>query len=448
MGEHSVVGASSMYRWANCTSSPSLIMTLEPELQNNSSIYADEGSAAHRLCDLGVQEIKYLLHKKKDIRQVLEADLIGTHIARYKYSDDWEVIGTNPFNGDTMADKAEMLVDWTDNHFKCDEEMQEGVRFYLEYVIEAIESCEGEVHVEPETRCYPMHERDDVFGTSDCVIIDLDGQRVWVVDFKFGRRLVTAQDNLQALFYAAGAIQAHRSNLNADAKVTLTIIQPRVEFADGRRISDAEYTVRDVVEWIHGTLEPAVTATRSPALAEYKAGDYCEYCAAYAICPLMQDQALKKVREAFGGDIETVSMEDVPEIELILPDREDPDQLGLALRIGAILAKWNDKVKELAEHYAVQGKALPGFKVVRATTQRRWTDEESVLERLRERGTYDQGVKVKPKTPAQMEASEALTEEDLAELVVKPEGALTLAPLSDRRSPVKTVAQQFSDADS
>ena len=447
MGEHSIVGASAMARWQHCTASPSLIQTLPKDLQNRGSIFADEGSAAHRLCDLGVQHIMDLVRRGGDIREALTVNLLGTHIARYEDSDDFEVIGLNPFNGEQLAYEYEMLTGYRDHHFHCDVEMQEGVRFYLNHIIDIINECEGEVEIQPETRCYPLPGRENVFGTSDCVIIDLVGGRIWVIDFKFGRRLVYAPGNAQALFYATGSVVSVEEHLKDDMSVILMIIQPRVTFEDGRRISDAEYTVGDIKKWSEEVLEPAIIATQSPALAEYVEGDYCIYCPAAGICPLKDALALETARKAFSVAPETVSFEEIPELEMILPDPEDPEQLSKALKIGAALEIWHTRVQEMAEHFGVNGKPIPGFKVVRKTTRQRWKDTSEVLERLEKNGTMEQGVEVKPKTPAQMKASGALSEADLNELVEKPEGALMLAPESDRRKAVVSVAAHFSKAE-
>ncbi len=100
LGSHSNLGASSMHRWSNCTMSPSLIETLDPELRNRSSKAAEEGSAAHRLCDLGVSWVSEKLRAgfpKSTLRDVLLFDLVGTRIAQVRYGDDWEVVGMDPF---------------------------------------------------------------------------------------------------------------------------------------------------------------------------------------------------------------------------------------------------------------------------------------------------------------------------------------------------------------
>lgn len=450
MGEHSIVGASSMGRWAKCTMSPSLIMTLPPADRNKGSVFADEGSSAHRLCDLGVQHINDLIRQKKEIRDVLTVDLLGTHIARYKDVDDFEVIGSNPFNPDEeLAKDHEVLTGFWDHHFHCDVEMQNGVRLYLVTIIEIIEQiweAGGKPEIWPESRCYPIPGRDDVFGTSDCVIVDMTNQKVWVIDFKFGRRMVYAQDNQQALFYSAGALASYESQIESDADVCLMIIQPRVEYDDGTSISHTWYKAHEIYEWIEGTLKPAILATHSPALARYEVGDYCDFCPAVSKCPL-HDEASRNTAVAAFAEADGITLEEVDEVEMVLPDPTDPVQMGEALRIAKMVSRWATAVGDMADSLGAQGKSIPGHKLVRKVTRWRWKDSEAVLNRLREHGTLDQGTETKPKSVAQMRASGALSEDDLAELSEKPEGALTLAPESDRRKAVKSVADAFASAD-
>lgn len=437
MARHSLVGASAMHRWANCTMSPSLIATLPPPLQNRSSRAAEEGSSAHRLADLGVQKIVELGEARRD---VLGIPLVGTRIAQLVDGGDWEVVGDNPFTGQPLAGEGD--VNLAGSVFVCDEEMEEGVRFYLENVIEAIEECTGEVAIRPETVCYPIFDDDRVFGTSDCVVFDHGTGNLWVLDFKYGRRLVSALGNPQALFYAAGAIEEFPTH--GGATVKLVIVQPRGEFADGRRVSDCEYSVAHTLAWVDDVLKVAVKATQVPALAEYKIGSWCEFCPAAGVCPLMQKEALRAAQEAFADDLEVLKFEDIPDVELILPDPSDPAQLAAALKIGKVVRIWADRVQDMADH-AAKTQAIPGFKLVRKVTRRQWADKDVVIDRLKDEGTYEDGVTVSPKSPAQMEKSGALTKEQVEELSVKPEGALTLAPESDRRKAIEPAIAAFSE---
>ena len=57
MSNHALLSPSSSHRWLNCT--PSAI--LESEFENKSSTAAEEGTAAHALCE---HKLKKALHKR------------------------------------------------------------------------------------------------------------------------------------------------------------------------------------------------------------------------------------------------------------------------------------------------------------------------------------------------------------------------------------------------
>lgn len=449
MGEHSLVGASSMGRWQYCTSSPSLILTLEPELQNRSSKFANEGSAAHRLCELGVDWIIDLLQQEapdQTIWDALEFDLLGVVLAMREGTDDYDVVGSDPFNpnnDEVLLERSAALLGYGDDYFRCDAEMQAGVRLFLHRVCTIIEECEGVPLVQSESRVFPFPGRKDVFGTSDCIIIDPATGRIWVLDFKFGRVRVDSYNNPQALFYATGAIAQWAGEFPADSEVSIEIVQPRVEYLDGTSMSRTVYTIRDVLDWRNEVLEPAIIATQSPALAKYEQGEYCKYCPAAGVCPLMQGAALRKAQEAFAGDLEALPFEDVPEVELILPDPQDPDQLAAAKKIGSVLRVWADRVDEMVTHEGAKGTEIPGFKLIRGTTKRRWKFEDDVHAKLKENGKGEAGVKRTLLTPKQMEDTGALTAEEVAELAEKPTGPLKVVAESERGKAISLAAEVF-----
>jgi len=249
---------------------------------------------------------------------------------------------------------------------------------------------------------------------------------------------VSAIDNVQALFYAAGAVNDYSENPADDVK--LMIVQPRVEFADGRDVSDQAMTVKDVEAWVSNTLEPALEACETPALAEYKMGSWCEFCPAAAICPLMQKEAVKAAQEAFADELETLAFEDIKDVELVMPEAGDPQQLASALKIAKVLEIWTIRVREMADIVGKKAE-IPGFKLVRKQTKRRWRDDAEVIDALG--GNYDGYAPSKPKTPAQMEKCGALSKDQIDELSVKPEGGLTIVPESDRRKAAERASEVF-----
>lgn len=174
---HAVLSASSSKRWLNCTPSA----RLEQNFPNESSVYAEEGTAAHAL---GEYKLRKYLHER--VRRP-----------------------TSEFDN---------------------EEMEANTDIYAEFIITTVEKIK-------ETCPHPLvmvEERLDYsylvpqgFGTGDCVVIA--GGILYVMDYKNGKGVfVSCDHNPQMMLYALGAYHAY-GYLYSITKVSMTIIQPRLE---------------------------------------------------------------------------------------------------------------------------------------------------------------------------------------------------------------------------
>jgi len=437
---HSNIGASSSGRWMTCSSSPSLIATLDPALTNTSSIFAEEGSAAHCLAELIVDQIARNVDEGRPANEgVLEATVVGTVLRKCDSSNEY-VANVDPWTGVAFTGTTSQ----SDHEFIADEEMEECIRFYAETILGFVDSCIGHPVVQSESTMFPIPGDEEIFGTTDCIVVDQVGGTIWVVDLKYGKGVkVTAPRNSQAMFYALGAIET--GEYGDQDIVNVVIIQPRVFFSDGRRISDWRTTAGELREWRDAEFLPAIAATRSPALAKYEAGSHCRFCPATAVCPLMQQQALKKAQEAFAEDLDSLPMEQAAKVELILPGATDPEAISAALKIAEVLENWITKVRALANLKATKsGMTLPGFKVVHKRTRRVWADEQALMDELEALGELDTGTKRKPLTPKQMEKA-GLDEDWVKARTVKPEGDMTVAHESDPREAVEEATVVFSE---
>jgi len=414
-------------------------MTLDPKLRNRGSKYANEGSAAHCLGEYAIKYIQMCEDSNEDSEDVLHVDMLGTKLAQDPNGDYVVYEGLDPF-GIQEDELSYNDVNLGEDHFVCDEEMQEGVRFYAKTVLEIIRKCGDLYTMTVERRVYPIAGTDDVYGTADCVIHNSLTGELWVIDLKYGQGvIVTAMENAQAMFYACGA--GNEYELSEQDRVEIIICQPRVTFADGRRISDWVTTAGKLFDWRDDELIPAVKETRSDKDKKYEMGDYCRWCPAAAICPLMQALALKEAREAFAGDLDTLSFEDAPEVSLILPNADDAVGLAKAKVIAAVLLNWAKKVGELAENRALAGAKLEGFKLVHRQTRRGWEDSNRTMEMLGRKGKIRAGTERKLRSPAQLE--KIMGKDWVKRLQVKPEGALTLVADGDRRKAVEPAKLAF-----
>lgn len=93
---------------------------------------------------------------------------------------------------------------------------------------------------------------------------------------------------------------------------------------------------------------------------------------------------------------------------------------------------------------------MPGYKLVEGKSNRKYTSEEAVVEKLKAEG-YAEGLiyekKVYGITAMQKNLGKKLFDELLGNCVYKPQGKPTLAPDSDPRPPYSSAADDFAGID-
>lgn len=185
---HAILSASSSKRWLNCTPSA----RLEQNFPNESSVYAEEGTAAHAL---GEYKLRKYLHERVQ-----------------RPTSEYE-----------------------------NEEMEANTDIYAEFIISTVERIK-------ETCPHPLvmvEERLDYsylvpsgFGTGDCVII-ADGT-LYVMDYKNGKGVfVSCDHNPQMMLYALGAYHAYGYLYN--------IKQVSIEVYTDYKDPDMEATIEEVL---------------------------------------------------------------------------------------------------------------------------------------------------------------------------------------------------------
>jgi hypothetical protein len=185
---HSRFSASGSAKWFLCAGS----IEAESGLPNKSSIYADEGTAAHELAEICL----------------------------------------------TMGERASSWVGKQlpdNNAVTVTQEMADYVQVYVDYV----KSKKGMVLVEQYVDF--SHVAPDGFGTCDALVMGND--TLHVIDLKYGKGVrVDAENNTQALLYAIGAISNH--SWMAFKTIVITIVQPRLD-----HISEWTLSINEVNAW-------------------------------------------------------------------------------------------------------------------------------------------------------------------------------------------------------
>ena len=260
-----------------------------------------------------------------------------------------------------------------------------------------------------------------LFGTADCVMYSKENKKLTVYDFKFGQGVAVEildgdWPNLQLLYYALGAALIPEVEFQVD-EVEIVIVQPRCPHPDGvvRRHTINQITLHKFAN----QLRKWAVETTAPN-APLKAGDHCKFCPAAPICPELHENAIKLAQTEFNR---------------ILP--YDPETLGKILNWLPILSSWISSVREFAYRESQHGRVPPGWKLVTKRATRKWRDEQQALQTLLEvTGLQEEAFFEKTlKSPAQVE--KLVGKKVIASLTKSEPTGNTLAPLTDKREPVK-----------
>src|SRR5690606_11631830 len=264
----------------------------------------------------------------------------------------------------------------------------------------------------------------DGFGTGDAVIASDAG--VDVVDLKYGRGVrVEAANNAQLRLYALGALRAYGALYDA-RRVRTTIVQPRLDHIDSE-----ELDVDDLLRWAEEYVAPRAKLAYAGE-GEFAAGEHCRFCRAAATCRARAEVNLEISRYDFAPPSE-LSLEEIADVL----SRVDE------------LVRWAGDVKDYAiSQVRDHGAVIPGWKLVEGRSVRKYVDEEKAAAALIAAGLDAESVyqrKLRTITDLEKTVGKKRVAEVLGDLIVKPPGAPTLAPESDKRPAISTVEAAARD---
>jgi len=292
-------------------------------------------------------------------------------------------------------DDAWTLIGRKCNGVVCTPEMAGHIQVYLDYV----RSLPGNMFVEQklESKIHP-----DLGGTADCLVWD---DTIHVIDFKYGQGLyVDEQDNEQLMLYGLMACDGMVDCTN----VRITIIQPR---AGGEPIRHADYTAGDLYKWRDEVLLPAIQA--EPA---FNAGAHCKFCARGAAlrCPLTM-AIFETYAQKNGGPISD----------------EELDAKYEMLPVVKEVQRWVEAqmFKRLSEGYQ-SGAA----KLVQGKADRVWKNGAEEAAKALGSAAY---TVPELKSPARIEKDCDDGKDFVTKWAYKPDGKVTVAPLTDKRARTK-----------
>lgn len=241
MTKHAILPSSSSYRWLNCNPSA----RLEQQFDNVPSPAAQEGTAAHALCE---HKLKRLL-KMRSKRPVSE------------------------FDSDEMEECTDAYVAFIAEQYELAKQICKDPIVLIEQHLDM-------------TKWVP-----EGFGTGDCIVVA--DERLHIVDFKYGTGvLVEAQNNSQMMLYALGALNIFDS-LYDIKEVSMTIFQPRRE-----NVSTWTIPVSELLKWGEEILKPKAKMAFDGE-GDYVPGDWCLFCRAANRCKARARENLRLAQYEF-----------------------------------------------------------------------------------------------------------------------------------------------------
>ncbi|MBB4017618.1 hypothetical protein GGR16_002652 [Chelatococcus caeni] len=398
---HAKLAPSAASRWVNCPGS----VRLSAGIESRSSIWADEGTAAHTLAEM----------------------CLNTGFDADRFLDGCVDVNTGRVH-ETMPPQLE----GKPRVFAIDEEMAGAVQVYLDLVRSLVQ--EGDEY-ETEQRLDLSSVHPDIFGTGDFLLYRPSTHKLVIVDYKHGKGVaVDPRENKQLMTYAVGAaLRYHNRGID---EVELIVVQPR---AEGDEVKTWKTDAVTLLEW-RFELEAAAKATEEPD-APLQAGEWCKFCPALPDCPANRARRAELARIEFAED---------GELKLSEPSTIAPERLAAILREAHLFKDWFRRVEEFAHAEATEGRMPPGFKLVAKRATRRWRDEDeaasylSMVYGLDDEALYER----KMLSPAKAETVIGKkNKDDIKHLVVSKSSGTNLVPEEDKRPAVRVDAKtEFAEA--
>ena len=315
--KHSVLSPSSSKVWLTCT--PSAAMC--EQFPDKESVYSTEGTLAHALAEYKVRK---------------------------------NVLGDNTAVDPHIEHDGEIT-----------EEMEKCTDMYLNYVAKTVKSFEeegfaAEVFTEKTldlSFCIPEGK-----GTADLVIIA--DNVITVIDFKYGAfTKVPGEENTQMMIYALGAEKLFtQDGYGPFETVSMTIFQPRMD-----NVNSFKMSLADLKKWETETLIPKAEAAIKGA-GDLVKGDHCELCKARNFCKLYRAESIKNMEtiKIMKNELENtmVNTSKKERTAAAIANLLSLEDIAKILVLSEGLETWSRAVKDRALAEALDGKIIPGFKLI------------------------------------------------------------------------------------
>ncbi len=395
---HSTRGASSATRWLTCPGSINLVDKLikegKIEDSDSSSIAAAEGTAAHLV-------LSGCLEDGSDAHELKNTTI---KVANWSFIVD-----------DEMIDGVQETLDWVRNRISRAKRDGYEVKLYVEKGLGSFLS-------------------EDVWGISD-VAIHIIGDRLIILDFKYGKGISVEPDSDQNAYYGYLAIENYIDEPESISVVESYIAQPRIPHPAGT-IRKHVTSYEELTTWWTDVVLPGIDKTYEID-APLVIGEHCRFCKAKSHCPALKQEVFEF---PMGIDVSH------------LTDTELGDILNKLKAIKTVQETFESE----AFRRAREGHKIPGYKLVRMKSNREFREtlavpdpdnademiEVTVEDAIYETFGFDAYTEPKLRSPKQIESLD--DGKDFTEKwAYTPNKGLTLAANSDKRKEITPNIERF-----
>lgn len=417
MTVHATLSASGAPSWMRCYGK----LAMEKPYPSTSSKFADEGTAAHEVAQMCLEQGQDASAFAGRIIEVARGE--GVHRSVRKFTVDEEMVENvqkyvdivRGLGGDLMVEQQVDFSGWL---------FDEG------FTLPTLDENGEEVG----------RHRPEAFGTSDAVIVWADQREIAVVDLKYGKGVpVYAEDNEQAMLYALGTLSMLDLvyDVEDDWAVRLMIVQPRIgntsehvlTVADLKEFAlKAKIAARHAIHQYEGQAEPKLNPGQKQ----------CKFCRAKATCPALAAEVLSTTTTAASDptdfdDLTVAAGEELAE--------KGEDQLGAAMGKIDLIEQWCKAVRAEVERRLCAGEPVKGYKLVQGRKgARAWINADQAEEamkamRLKTGLLYDRTL-ISPTAAEKLYKAGDIGPRQwpkVKELFHQKEGGPSVAPESDKR---------------
>lgn len=382
---HSPIGPSSHSGYQKC---PGRVREAAKAPTPPSSVYADEGSAAHALSE-------YCIKSDRD-----PYDFVRARFSQYP----------------AIEISAEMALH---------------VSAYIELVKEWSEDYELETIVEARLKAsFTKGWKNELFGTADCLIWNPKDKKLTVLDLKYGAGVeVDGGNNLQLRDYGVMALERYPEA----ETIRMAIYQPRSPF--GSPLKEETLTREDLLKYRDEVLIPDIKATEDPN-APLIPGEHCKksWCPAYIAntCPAISKQVEKMFNDGNGG----ITVKE--NVTLLAPATLTDEEISNGNEFIEALDAWVSSFKKERDKRVLEGRKIRGLKVVRGKTNRRYKPGVSPIDLMTALGSSDIFKPRELESFTTLEKKFSKKKDIIAEFLELPEGRLQVVSEDDPREPIKT----------